>query len=153
MTHRPLDSGRNPFELFLLCLGLLSGIPLLFGAPPPGTLAELLSPDLVHAWAAILVFGCGVALCGVWWSWWGWLGRIHPRLATRPTTGLLIEQVGLFAVGGGTLIYGVGIIGSGRDGTGIATGIVLAYGMACFWRFAQIKLWVRAAIREQHKGE
>lgn len=148
MRPRPLDSGRNPFELFLLGLGLLSGLPLLLGAPAPKSTAELLSPLLVHAWAAILVGGTITALLGVWWTALGFLRRWRPRFRFQATTGLLIEQLGLVSVGVGTLIYGVGIIATGVTGRGYATGIVFAYGLACFWRAVQIQRWVRAMVRE-----
>lgn len=145
MSARPLDSGRNPFELFLLALGLLSGLPLLWGAPPPRSTAQLLSPLLVHVWAAFLVGGCVVALVGVWWTWLGWVFRA----AAKESTGLLLEQLGLVSVGVGTVIYGIGLIAADVPGSGFAAGLTFAYGLACFWRAVQIQRWVRAAISEQ----
>lgn len=146
-TPRPLDSGRNPFELFLLGFGLLAGLPLLWGAPPPHSTAELLSPFLVHVWASFLVGGCLVALTGVWWRL---LGRLVLRKETRVSTGLLLEQLGLVSVGAGLAIYGVGIIAIHVPGTSVAVGFVFAYGVACFWRAAQIQRWVQATVQDQH---
>jgi hypothetical protein len=147
MPVRRLDSPRNPFELFLLFLGLASAFPLLWGAPTPGSTAELLGPVLVRVWGYILVFGCLTALTGVWWTW---LGRLfHRRTKPQEVAGLLIEQVGLVAVGVGTLVYGVGLIGLDTQGRGVVVGIAFGWGLACFWRAGQIQRWVRAAIREQ----
>lgn len=146
MTPVPtLDSGRNPFELFLLGFGLLAGMPLLFGAPPPRSTARLLSPFLVHFWAGFLVVGCIMALIGVWWRWLGRLFRFDADLST----GLSLEQFGLVSVGVGTTIYGIGILATKAPGTGIAAAFVFAYALSAFWRTTQIQLWVRAAIREQ----
>jgi hypothetical protein len=146
MRVRRLDSARNPFELLLLVLGLVSGLPLLWGAPAPGSAAELLGPVLVHVWAYMLVLGCLTALAGVWWTWPArWIHHLHPRAVT----GLLIEQVGLVAVGVGTLVYGIGIVALDSQGRGLAAGISFGYGLACFWRAGQIQHWVRAAIFEQ----
>lgn len=149
MRARRLDSARNPFELFLLGLGLVSGLPLLWGAPSPGSAAELLGPVLVHVWSYILVFGCVTALVGVWWTWWSWLGRWFPHLCLRSVTGLLIEQVGLVAAGVGTTIYGVALVRLDTQGRSLAAGIAFGFGLACFWRAAQIQRWIRAAIFEQ----
>jgi hypothetical protein len=125
-----LASGRGPFEQFFLALGLVSGVPLLFGAPPPKSIAELLSPLLVHVWALFLVFGCMTALIGVWW--------------TERTD---VEALGLVSVGVGSLIYAIGIIYTALPGAGLAVGYVIAYGGACFWRADQIRRFMRAARR------
>lgn len=152
IIERPptLDSGRHPFELFVLFLGLVVGSPLLWGAPTPGSTTELLGPVWARAWAWILVTGCLVALMGVWWTWWSWLSRWLFRLDLRTSTGLLIEQVGLVAVGVGTLIYAVGVVtADGETGRFIPAGLVAGLGLACWWRAGQIQRWVHATIRAQ----
>lgn len=138
-----LDSGRNPFELFVLTLSLLTSAPLLIGAaPPPGSTTELLGPTLVHVWAGILVFGCLVALTGVWWTWLRWIHLWRPRTAT----GLLIERVGLVAVGVGDIIYGIAVFGIGGGRGVLAGGIVLGFGLACWWRAWLIRRWIKAIV-------
>jgi hypothetical protein len=137
-----LDSSRNPFELFTLGLGLLSGLPLLFGVPAPGSTNALLGPVLVHVWAWILVAGCATALIGVWWTWFGWCPWVRPT----PGTGLLVERVGLVAVGVGTLIYAVAILAEAPGFRWLPAAIVAAYGLACWWRAFLIQRWIRAAI-------
>ena len=152
----PLDSGRHPFELFVLFLGMVSGAPLLFGAPAPGTTTELLGPGLARVWGWILVGGCLVALIGVWWTWWAWLGRLWHRIHPAERDGLLIEQVGLVAVAVGTLIYAIGVIladtppGTDAVARVIPAALVGALGLACVWRAGQIQRWVRAAIVHGH---
>ena len=136
----PLDSGRNPFELFVLGFSILVGAPLLWGAPPPGSTTELLGPTLAHVWAWILVVGCATALLGVFWP-----GAFRCPRATG--TGLLIEQVGLVAVGVGDLLYAIAVVVI--LGPLVPAGIVGGFGLACWWRAWLIQRWVRAAIREQ----
>lgn len=143
-----LDRGRQPFELFVLVLGLVVGWPLLLGAPTPGSTTELLGPVWARVWAWILVIGCLIALIGVWWTWWNRLQRWFPRISLRTSTGLLIEQVGLVAVGVGTLIYAIGVVSAAGGDTGrfVPAGLVAGLGMACVWRAGQIQRWVRATI-------
>lgn len=146
----PLDSGRNPFELFVLGFSLIVGMPLLWGAPTPGSTTALLGEDLARVWASILVGGCLVALVGVWWTWWAWLGRWLDSFVPRAGTGLLTEQVGLVAVGVGDLIYAVAVITADAGGrSGIGAAIVGGFGLACWLRAGLIHRWVRAVIRQQ----
>lgn len=148
----PLDSGRNPFELFVLGFSLIVGFPLLWGgAPAPGSTTALLGPDLALVWAAILVIGCLIALVGVWWTWWAWLGRWMESFVPRAGTGLLTEQVGLVAVGVGDVIYAVAVLNASPS-RAIGAAIVGGFGLACWCRAWQIHRWVRAVIREQHPG-
>lgn len=147
----PLDSGRNPFELFVLLLGVISGFPLLLGAPAPGSTTALLGNQLAFVWGCILCGGCIVALVGVWWTWWGWVARWRGlgRMRLTEATGLAIEQVGLVAVGVGCMIYAYGVHRAGEPpGRYIAAALVCALGLACWWRAGQIRRWVKAAIRE-----
>lgn len=129
----------------MLALGFASGLPLLWGAPPPRTAQQLLSPVLVHLWGYTLVLGCLLALLGVCWTWWGWLGKLWPRFQPADGTGLLIEQLGVLAVGVGTVIYGAGILVADQPGSYLAAGIILGFGAACFWRFGQIQRLVKVA--------
>jgi hypothetical protein len=81
LPARPLDSGRHPFEQFVLFLGVFVGWPLLLGGPTPGSTSELLGPFWARVWAWMLVGGCLVALDGAWWTWWRWA---RPLVATDP---------------------------------------------------------------------
>lgn len=145
-TIRPLDSSRNSFELYLLFLGLISGLPLLWGGgPPPMSAAALLSPVELKVWACLLVGGCGVALVGVWWTWWAWLARFNSGIRPSLATGLLLEQVGMVSVAVGTMIFAYAIVAVG--GSPLLAGIVLGFGLACATRAVRIRRWVRATIR------
>jgi hypothetical protein len=129
-----LSSGRsNPFEIFILLLGLVSGIPILSGHVEPTSVAALLDPALLHIWAWMLTAGCGVALTGVLW----------PR---RAHTGFLIEQVGLVAVGAGVVIYVVGLAQLHDPGRVLGIAIASGFGLACWWRVWLIQRWIKSLI-------
>jgi hypothetical protein len=111
-------------------------------SPRPGSTNALLGPVLVHVWAWILVAGCATALIGVWWTWFGWCPWVRPT----PGTGLLVERVGLVAVGVGTLIYAAAILAEAPGFRLLPAAIVAAYGLACWWRAFLIQRWIRATI-------
>lgn len=48
---------RHPMQVFVAILLTLSGMPILFGGPKPGSLSESLPSPLVYVWAAVLVAG------------------------------------------------------------------------------------------------
>lgn len=131
-----LDSGRNPFEVFMLVVSIASGIPLVLGHIVPGSTAALLNPALLVVWAVILIVGSTITLAGAFWP-----GR-------RGDIGLLVEQFGLVVVGVGVIVYTAGLLlaatGSGRW---VAAGVAGAYGLACWYRAWQIQKWVRAVVR------
>lgn len=149
LVVRPLDNGRHPFEMLVLGLGLLVGAPLLFGAPTPGSTEELLGPVAVKVWAWLLVGGCWVALTGAWWTWWRRVDRWWPRAANlRHDTGLLVEMVGLVAVGVGQVVYAVGVIeGLDTPGRQLPAAFIAGFGLACWWRAGQIWRWSRRVVR------
>lgn len=141
--------GRHPFELFVLVFGLAAGIALLINGPPPGSTEELLGPVLVTVWGVMFSGGCAIALVGVLWSP---VARLLKR-NYHQGTGLLAEQVGLVAVGFGTVIYAVGLLllDVPLAGKIFPIALIFALGCASFWRAHQINLWIKAAIRQQQQ--
>lgn len=134
---RPLDSARHPFELFVLICGLVAGIPLILGNARPGSTAALLDPFLLSLWSWTLTVGCAVALVGVFWP-------------GRPETALLVEQIGLVAVGVGVVVFAYGVLASSAGpGRFVPAALTGGFGLACWWRAVQIQLWVRSALRER----
>ncbi|SDG94763.1 hypothetical protein [Klenkia brasiliensis] len=148
IAHR-IENGRHPFELLVLGFGLVVGAPLLVGAPTPGSTEALLGPVMVRVWAWLLVGGCWVALTGAWWTWWRQLDRWVPAAARlRHDTGLLVEMVGLVAVGAGTVIYGIGVWdGLDTPGRQLPAAIIAGFGVACWVRASQIWRFVRSTLR------
>lgn len=144
-----LDSGRNPFELFILGFSLVTTLPLMWGSPPPASTTALLGPFLVHVWAGILAVGCAVALVGVFWTGLRHVGHWNPTAAG----GLLIEGFGLVAVGVGDIIFAVAAFGLSNSRGVVAGGIVLGFALACLWRSWLIKRWVRAVVEGPPDGD
>lgn len=143
----PITPAReNDFEIFVLVLGVLAGYPLLFGAPVPGSTTELLGPVRARVWAWLLVGGCAIALTGAYWTWWGWISRWIRRWQPRTLMGLMIEQVGLVAMGGSSIVYAYGVasVANFEDlSRYIAGALVLGMGLAGLRRARRIRRWIR----------
>lgn len=136
-----LPSSRHPFELFTLALCAFVGIPLLIGEARPGSINEALPPWAGDLWGAMLVFGAVTALIGIFWR-----SRV---------TGIVLEQVGLAAVGGGALFYAVVVISTiGMTGA-YSVIFVVGFGASCVWRYFQLARYLntlRAVVSEEGRG-
>lgn len=127
-----LRSGKNPFELFMLAWATLAGlVGLLVPESQSSAVVRLLPGWATVAWYGGLAIGGAVSLTGVW----------LPGL-----TSLLVERVGLIALGGFSLLYsaGVVVVAGARGMTTVL--IVGAFAGACWWRFGAI--W-----RDLHRAE
>lgn len=134
MVDKPLalSPSRHPFQLFILVLCFITGLPVILGKmPAPGTLENSLPDILLVGWSWVLVLGSGVAMLGSLWP-----GKI------------LLEQLGLICTGFAAGLYGalVMIIAWDRGGYQ-AGGIILAFGAACLWRAWQIQRDINRADR------
>lgn len=124
-----LPSSRHPFELFTMALCAFVGLPLLAGDARPGSINELLPDWAADIWGGMLVLGAITALVGIFWR--------------NRVTGIVLEQVGLMAVGLGTLFYGVGVgLSVGQDGI-YAMIFVFGFGTSCIWRYFQLARFLR----------
>ena len=129
-------SSRHPFEIFALVACAMSGTSLLLGGVVPGSINALLPLPAVIAWGIALAFGSAAALTGI---------VLKNRLL-----GLLLEQVGLVAVGGAACLYAATIL-LYTGGAGLAASLVVgAFGVSCLWRWVQIHRLIKLA---QHIGE
>ena len=122
-------SSPHPFELFTLGLCVLAGLPLLFGDARPGSIAELLTDVQGDLWGGMLVFGAFTCLTGIFWP-----NRI---------TGIVLEQVGLVAVGLASLFYAVVVLVSVGLTGAYATLYVVGFGLSCLWRYFQLLNYLR----------
>lgn len=119
-----LPSSRHPFELFTLALCAFVGLPLLLDEARPGSVAELLPDWASDIWGAMLVLGAIVALAGIYWR--------------NRVTGIVLEQVGLAAVGGGAIFYAMVVyVGIGTRGL-YAIIFIFGFGISCIWRYFQL---------------
>lgn len=132
-------SGRHPFELFSLVLGLATGLPITIGvAPEPGTINEVLPDVLAYAWACTLTVGSLVALAGVFWKDRG--------------LGLILEQLGLAFVGLMCLVYGGAAVYVVGETAYFPAGLVASFGAACLWRYRQLQGIINNAQAQADSG-
>jgi hypothetical protein len=54
---RAVPARRHPLQLLVAAMCVLSGVPVLFGGPRPGSVSATLPGPLVLVWAAVLVLG------------------------------------------------------------------------------------------------
>lgn len=135
MNRRPFlipGSQRHPFEIFLLIACVITGIPQLAGAPAPSSISHSLPVWARLVWAAALGGGGAFALAGMCW----------PR---KTGTGIVLEQFGLVAVGNACVFYSACVLVLVGHSGAFPAGLNAAFGIACFWRYVQIELAIRAA--------
>jgi hypothetical protein len=131
-------SGRHPFQLLMLGLVLVTGIPTVFGAAPrPGSINEQLPAWLAFGWALTITVFAAMSLLGVYWR--------------DRATGLIMEQLGLGIVGLGTGVYivcAVVTVGTFPISLGITTG----FSVACLWRYFQLRRIIKTVrVIEEHQ--
>lgn len=130
----PLYAGRHPFQTYMLILGVITGLPLLFGIVAAGSMNATLSPLLAFAWGAMLFLGSATALAGSYW-----MGTYDAALT--------IERIGLIAVGFAAVVYSCIILYAVGLTGGISAGIVLGFGLASLRRAFDIGQVIRHAIK------
>jgi hypothetical protein len=127
--------GVHPWAVWVCVLSLVSGIPLLFGDPPPDSIAATLPPWGQLAWGLLLTLGSATVLAAMVWP-----GTDSDALA--------IELVGMLAVGIGTIVYATAILTAASTPaprTGIA--IIAGFGVSCLWRVWVIERTLRTMAR------
>lgn len=127
----------NPFEAYLLLAAEIQGVTVLLGLAQPGSVRQALPALAVYAWAAILAFGGGAALVGLFWP-------------GDPFTGVEIKRVGLVACGGGSLVYALSAAILGPPGLAVAIYNAL-FAFACIVRARQVSN--RLALARAHMSE
>lgn len=123
--RQPTLSGRHPFEVFLLTMCAVSGVPLAFGAPRPGSINSQLPEALAVGWGITLALGSVTALAGIWWR--------------NRVSGIILEQIGLVAVGWAAIIYGAAAVIFAGWSAALPASLVLGFGVACLVRWRQLQ--------------
>jgi hypothetical protein len=114
----------------------VSGVTLLFGEPTPGSIDAALNPAARYAWALLLTLGSVLVLLGTTWP-------------GNDRDALIIEQIGMVAVGFGTLVYGAAIFAASTEGRGTAAALTLGFGFASLRRVVKIQRTFQAATDGQ----
>lgn len=124
----------NPFELGVLCIGLVNGLSVLGGAASPTSIMLQLSPGFLRVWAALLALGSTVALVGLLWRG-NWV------------TGVEIKRPGLVTFSLACLAYAFAAARLGGPGMAVA----ITNGGFCliaWWRIAQVTRGIRDYRRQ-----
>jgi hypothetical protein len=126
---KPEPSSRHPLVVFLLCLCFVAGAGIAVGAPAPGSVNDQLSRPGVYVWAFMLAAGAGVILLGLA------LQANHQRLVV----GVLLEQIGVVALGFAAIIYSAAAFGVvGWSGV-LPAGTTFTFGIACLYRWVSLQ--------------
>lgn len=141
--HRPrtqLDRPAgppNPFESFLLGVCVVQGFAAIIGYSQPAAFDSAFPPWVRRVWGAVLFLGGVAAVTGLYWPW-------------DPVDGVLIKRVGLVALAGVTIAYGIaGLATPTRLFVGATFN--LAFGIACIVRIRQVSAAI-ARLRQQLRG-
>lgn len=120
-----------PFEVVGLGAASIIGFICTFGDTFPNSISATLPLAMQYGWSCTLLIGSIIALIGVFFG--------GPR-------GVFFEQIGVFAAGAACIVYSAALI-TNRPSvtTAMSFGMVLAYGLACLWRFFQLVRLVREA--------
>lgn len=137
----PIYSQKNPHQVFLLVLSILSAFPLLTnGTSASRALDESLTPAGVISWGICLMLGSVLALIGEFWPGHTW-------------NALAVERYGLSLIAVGGLIFICFVWSHNVDLNGVryVTLLTVAYAGACTWRCVQITRrlrWLGRVIAE-----
>lgn len=111
-----------PFEIFLCCLCVLSGVPYMVGATAPSGIEQALPNTLIIVWGFNLTVGGLLTLIG--------MGRLNPR----------IMRAGLSVLGPTAMVYSLATIAY-VGWRGLFAGLItFGFGMVCLIKDYTVKL-------------
>lgn len=124
----PMGEARNPLQVYLLTVALISGIGFLLGTATSGSIQDQLTPLARYGWGLMLTIGSASALGGMFWQ-------------GDPRNGLLVKRFGFVGLTGASVIYGASlIVSAGLEGFLVAFS-VFGFALACgerAWRINQV---------------
>lgn len=128
----------DPRAVFILAISVFSGITALALRAGPGSLEEVLPRWAVFTWGVLLVLGSVITLIG---------------MAFQTIEGIITEQIGSVIVGVTTGFYSAVAIAELGPGAIQTVGIILAWGVACFVRWAQLQILISNGIKRAQKRD
>lgn len=128
ITH---DS-RHPFETYILTAGVLAGGSAVFGDLWPTAIEEAFPVWAQAVWGILFGGGALIALIGI--------------ALKKRDTGILLEQVGLTALGAMCITYSGAIFVFNRSGGFAVSVLLVLIGAACFRQWWRLEKFVRATI-------
>lgn len=128
----------DPRAVFILALSVFSGLTALALQVAPQSLEASLPAWGVIVWGVVLCTGSAVALAG---------------MPFQTVNGIVAEQVGSVMVGVATTYYAVLAMVVIGPSSMQSVGIILAWGLACFIRWAQLQALINTAYRIKVREE
>lgn len=128
----------DPRAVFVLALSVFSGLTALALDAAPASLEALLPSWAIIAWGLLLTSGSAITLFG---------------MSRQTLNGVILEQIGSVAVAATTVFYaGVAIKVVGVSAFQ-PMGIILAWGLSCLLRWAQLQALVTKEYRKKVRSD
>lgn len=126
----------DPRAVFILALSVFTGLTALALDAAPNSLNAVLPYWGVVLWGILLASGSAITLAG---------------MARQTVNGIITEQIGSVMVGVTTIYYSVlAILEIGPSALQVV-GIILAWGLACLIRWAQLQALLHDGMRRASK--
>lgn len=126
----------DPRAVFILALSVFTGLTALALDAAPNSLNAVLPYWGVVLWGILLASGSAITLAG---------------MARQTVNGIITEQIGSVMVGVTTIYYSVlAILEVGPSALQVV-GIILAWGLACLIRWAQLQALLHSGMRRAAK--
>lgn len=124
---------RHPFQFWVLCACVLGGAASAFDFGRPNSLDEFLPHYIVLVWGWTLMIGGLIGLAAAWWP-----DRI---------TGLLLERIALWGIGGITAVYGAVLLKVLGHTASVSAFFCISIAMASFWRIRHVNRELKVLSR------
>jgi hypothetical protein len=125
----PPDGRRHPYAVWVAIICVLSGASIILGGPQPSSLDAQLPRQFVYAWGGLLLTGGGMLVAS--------------NIIGDLLLAMLVERVGSVLLGGMCAVYGVAAFTFVGSVAAFPASLAAAFGVAAFWRVAQITLQLR----------
>lgn len=134
----PVPARRHPMQVLVAALLMLSGLPILFGGPRPGSVSAALPTPLLLLWAGVLTLGGAMVVAA---AVVGPAAALYLELAADPPLAVMCA------------VYSASVVMlAGARGL-VPAALVLAAALAFAIRAAQVYRTLRAVRRELRRLE
>lgn len=132
---------RNPFQVYILGLCVMTGITALTPTPTSSSVARVLDPPHLHIWGGMLAFGAVLSLLGMFW--WG-----------DARNGLVTKRLGLITLFIPCITYGIAIlvVQGFPGGLTIALSLV-GFAAACAIQARRVHRRIKTIIKLTERSE
>lgn len=140
MKPDPMGERRNPFQVYMVSLSIVAGIPSALGEPPSGSVSSALDSGYLEVWGCMLLLGGLTAMMGMFWQ-------------GSATNGLFVKRFGLLSLGIANMIFGLIILQHFAWDRAYVALTMLGFAGACFLRAWYVSKHIKALIRRSTYGD